>query len=39
MGSQQVSIIAVNADDIASYNQAKYLLEKFLALSNPCAKV
>ena len=29
MGSQQVSIIAVNADDIASYNQAKYLLEKF----------
>ena len=28
-GSQQVSIIAVNADDIASYNQAKYLLEKF----------
>ena len=28
MGNQQVSIIAVNAGDIASLNQAKYLLEK-----------
>ena len=29
MGSQQVSIIAVNAGDIASFIQAIYLLEKF----------
>ena len=29
MTSQQVSILAVNVDDIASYNQAKYLLDKF----------
>ena len=28
MASEAVSIIAVNAGDIASYNQAKYLLEK-----------
>ena len=28
MGNQQVSIIAVNAGDIASLNQGKYLLEK-----------
>jgi len=29
MTSQQVSILAVNSGDIASYNQAKYLLAKF----------
>ncbi|MEE3038420.1 MAG: D-aminoacyl-tRNA deacylase [Candidatus Thermoplasmatota archaeon] len=29
MTSQQVSILAVNVGDIASYNQAKYLLDKF----------
>ena len=29
MASRQVSMIAVNAGDIASYNQAKYLLKKF----------
>ena len=36
MASEAVSIIAVNAGDIASYNQAKYLLEKlpWIALDN-----
>ena len=29
MTSQNVSILAINAGDIASYNQAKYLLAKF----------
>ena len=29
MTSQQVSILAVNSGDIASCNQAKYLLAKF----------